>query len=127
MVGDATLGHAQEIDQLSDVFLALQQVLHDLETGNVQVRALTPGLTEVAPTLHQVGSRLCMALFAAAMSICAALLLPQDPTTVWGVPLLSVFCLLMAVVCWTVLWWWHWIGTGRPVKLTPLIKLFKRG
>ncbi len=105
----------------------LDQVLHDIETGNVQVRALTPGLTEVAPTLHQVASRLCMALFAASMSVCTALLLPDDPTRALGVPWLSLFCLTMAVSCWTILWWWHFVGMGKPVRVSPLIKFFKRG
>lgn len=104
----------------------LDQVLHDLETGNVQVRALTPGLKPVAPMIHQVGSRLSMALFGASMSLSAAVLLPEDPTTVYGVPILSVLCILLAVFAWTVLWWWHFLGTGRPVKVSPLVRFFKR-
>ena len=126
LVEDAMSGVGGVGSMLRHLPNQLDQVLHDLETGNVQVRALTPGLTGLAPTLHQVGSRVCMAFFASSMSICTALLLPEDPTSVAGVPLLSLACLLMAIVCWTVLWWWHWIGTGRPVKLLPIIKLFKR-
>ncbi len=104
----------------------LDRVLHDLETGNVQVRATTEGLNEIAPMLHQVGSRLSMALFAASMCICAAILLPNDPTTVNGVPLLSLLCILIAIIDWTILWWWHFIGAGKPVKLSPWLKFFWR-
>lgn len=103
----------------------LDQVLHDVETGNLQVRAMTPTLDQAVPMLHQMASRVSMALFAGSMSLCAAVLLPNDPTTVWKIPILSVLCILLAVAGWTVLWWWHFVGTGKA-RISPLVKFFKR-
>lgn len=104
----------------------LDQVLHDVETGNLQVKAITPRLDALTPMLHQVGSRLTLALFASAMSLCAAVLLPNDPTTVYNVPLLSVFCIVMAVAAWTILWWWHFVGKGKRLRIQPWIDFFNR-
>ena len=103
----------------------IDQVLHDMETGNLQVRAVTPELDNIAPVLHALGSRLSLALYAAAMSLCTALLLPEDPTTYWGVPWLSVWCLVSAVVSWTALVWWHVLTRGKA-RISPLMKFFRR-
>lgn len=103
----------------------LDQVLHDVETGNLQVRALTPNLDSLVPQVHHVGSRICMAFFGASMTLSAALLLPNDPTTIYKVPILSVLCILLSVVAWVVLWWWHFIGLGKA-KISPLVRFFNR-
>lgn len=103
----------------------IDQVLHDVETGNLQIRAVTPELDQVAPVLHALGSRMSLSLYAAAMSICTALLLPDDPTVYWGVPWLSLWCLISAIVCWTVLVWWHVLTRGKA-RITPLVKFFRR-
>ena len=100
----------------------LDQVLHDVETGNLQVHAVTPGLDEIPALLHQMASRLAVAAFAASLSICAALLVAGDG----GHLTLGVLCGLLAGGGWTALFWWHLIGRGKPVKLGPLLKMFRR-
>jgi ubiquinone biosynthesis protein len=104
----------------------LDQVLHDVETGNLQVHAVNRSLEPLVPMVHQVGSRLSLALFATAMTLAAALLLPNDPTTVAGVPVLSVTLIVLAVIGWLVAWWWHFMGQGRKIRVSPLLRFLER-
>jgi hypothetical protein len=88
---------------------------------------VSQGVDDIAPMLRQLGSRLSLATFALGMSVCAAILLSgKDPTVYQGVPLLAIACVLLAALAWTVLWWWHFVGLGRRVRLEPLMKFFKR-
>jgi ubiquinone biosynthesis protein len=103
----------------------LDQVLHDFETGNIQVRAVTPELDAVPAMLHQVGSRVVLAIFAASMTLATATVLPDDPALHLRVAL-AVFCGLAATLSWTTLFWWHFLGRGRPLRVTPLLRLFRR-
>ena len=103
----------------------IDQVLHDVETGNLQIRAVTPELDNIAPVLHALGSRLSLGLYAAAMSVCTAMLLPNDPTVYWGVPWLSMWCLITAILTWTVLVWWHVLTRGKA-RISPLVRFFRR-
>lgn len=103
----------------------LDQILHDMETGNTQVRAVTPALDEIPTRLHQLASRVSLMGFASAMSICAAILLAGDAKG-GGVAFLTGMCITFAVVGWTILWWWHFTGKGRA-RVSPLLKFFKRG
>jgi len=122
-------GLASELGDLGSIAqrlpAQLDQVLHDVETGNLQVRAVTPGLDEIPTLLHQMASRLAVALFAASLSISAALLVAgRDPG---GVRLVTgASCALLAAGGWTALFWWHLIGRGKPLKLGPLLKMFRR-
>jgi ubiquinone biosynthesis protein len=89
----------------------LDQVLHDLETGNLQFRAVTPELDDVPDLLHQLAGRLGLTAFATAMTLCAALVLPESPAPALRI-LLSVVCGLGAAAAWTILFWWHVVGRG---------------
>lgn len=103
----------------------LDQVLHDVETGNLQVRALTPELDELPALLHQAASRLAVALFAASLSVSAALLFANEAAG--GVRIaLGVACALLATGGWTTLFWWHLIGRGKPLRLSPILDFFRR-
>lgn len=104
----------------------IDQLLHDMETGNLQVMAETSNLYALSPMLRQLGGRISLSLFASTTTLCAALLLPNDPLVFYRVPILSVLCILAAVGAWTVLLWWHFINVGRPVKIGGLVKFFRR-
>ena len=39
---------------------------------------------------------------------------------------LALLCALAAAGGWTALFWWHLIGRGEPLKLGPLLKIFRR-
>ncbi|CAG1005675.1 aarF domain-containing kinase [Myxococcaceae bacterium] len=103
----------------------LDQVLHDVETGSLQIRAVTPELDEVPALLHQMAGRLGLTAFAFAMTLCAAIVLPDaDPH--WAQITLCVLCALAAAGAWTLLFWWHVVGRGKPLRLAPILRLFRR-
>lgn len=107
----------------------VDQILHDFETGNVQVRPITPKLDMVPDTIYQSATRLAVALFAASMSLCAAIALPAGYEGYMDWARIAIFLAFttLAIGGWTVTWWWHWLGRRRSIRLTPLLKLFRRG
>lgn len=120
------LGEANAVASLvRDLPPKLDQILHDVETGNLQVRAVTPALDDVPDLLHQLAGRLGLAAFAVSMTLAAALMLAADAAVAWRV-LLGVVCALAAAGAWSVLFWWHVVGRGKPLRLRPLIRIFRR-
>jgi ubiquinone biosynthesis protein len=106
----------------------IDQVLHDVETGNLQVQAVVPNLgSALEPPLRQLGGRLSLALFATSLTLATALLLPTEASTLYYVPLvLSVLCALAAAGTWSLLLWWYFINLGRPLRLGAVLKFFRR-
>ncbi len=106
----------------------VDQILHDFETGNVQVKPITPKLDKLPDTLYQSATRLAVALFAASMSVCAAVIVPDGYEGYMDWVRIAFFVLFttLAIGGWTVTWWWHWLGRGRSFRVTPLLKLFRR-
>jgi ubiquinone biosynthesis protein len=103
----------------------LDQILHDVETGSFQLRAVTPALDELPNLAHQLGGKLGLALFGFAMTLAAAVLLAAAELPAWRV-VLAIACVLTAAGTWTVLFWWHVAFRGKPLKVSPWIKLFRR-
>lgn len=103
----------------------LEQIMHDAETGNIQVRAITPQLDAVVPLLHQLGSRLALAAFASTMTMAAALLIalssPERPHAVAIGVTTGV-----AASAWLGLWSTHFFGRGRPFRARTVLQFFKR-
>lgn len=106
----------------------LDQILHDFETGNVQIRPVTPKLDKLPDTVYQSATRIAVALFAASMSICAAVSIPNGYAGPMDWARIAMFALFtsLAIGGWTVTWWWHWLGRDRSFKLAPLLNLFRR-
>jgi ubiquinone biosynthesis protein len=106
----------------------LDQILHDLETGNVQVRPQTPKLDLLPDRIYQSTSRLGVAIFSSAMTISAALVVPDG----WAHPMqwfkIVLFLSLstFSLAGWVTMWWWHFLGQGKKLRLAPLIQLFRR-
>ena len=106
--------------------MPIEQLLHDVESGNLQIRAVSPALDELPLRIHQLASRLSLTGFAAALSICAALLVP--PSLRFNLrSVLCVLCILLAAGGWTALLWWHVLGRGRPLQVAAIMKLLRRG
>ena len=104
----------------------IDQILHDAQAGNLQVRAMTPELDEIPAMIHSHASRLALTAFASSMTLGAALVFPPDAEGTAAL-VLSGLAAIAATLSWTVLWGWHFVGRGKPVKVTPLLKLFRRG
>jgi ubiquinone biosynthesis protein len=103
----------------------IDQLLHDFETGNLQIRAVTPRLNTLPRVLQQSTSRLSLSLFASVMSLCSAIVLTSGIDDTARIALAVVLGLL-ATMAWSVLLAWHFVR-GQPLRLTPLLKLFRRG
>jgi ubiquinone biosynthesis protein len=103
----------------------LDQLLHDFATGNLQVRAVTPALDELPARLHALGGRIALAAFSAAATIAAVLVLPPGAGTTARV-VAAVGFGLAATAGWSALLGWHWLGRGKPLRLAPLVKFFRR-
>jgi len=106
----------------------LDQILHDVETGNVQIRPLTPKLDLLPDRLHNSASRIGVAIFSAAMTVSAAVVVPDDWTRPmqWVKLAFVVGFSTLAVAGWTAMWWWHFLGQGKRLRLAPLIQFFRR-
>jgi|LauGreDrversion4_2_1035121.scaffolds.fasta_scaffold42039_1 ubiquinone biosynthesis protein len=114
---------------LSSIFRQLpsqfEQIMHDAETGNIRVRAITPGLDLVAPMLHQLAGRLALTVFAATMTIASVLLLAlADPQRVSGA--VTVLFILGAIFSWGWLSLWHLFGRGKPIRLARIMQFVRR-
>ena len=100
-------------------------LLHDFESGHLQLRALTPELDELPALVHGLAGRLSLAAFASAALIAAAILAPQaagsTPMTV-----VATLLALASALGWAALLAWHALGRGQPLKLAPLLRLWRR-
>ena len=103
----------------------VDQLLHDLETGNLQVRAVTPELDEVPRLLHALGGRVSLAAFAASATIATAIAIPESTTSTPRM-VVAICMALAAVVGWCGLVAWHGFGRGKPIKVSSLLRLFRR-
>jgi ubiquinone biosynthesis protein len=103
----------------------IDQLLHDFETGNILVRAVTPELDEIPRYLHVLGGRLGLAAFASSMTLATALTVPET-TNSTPRAVVAVVCAIAALIAWIILLVWHWFGRGKPVRVTPLLRFFRR-
>jgi len=104
----------------------IDQILHDAQAGHMQIHAVTPELDFLPTALHRATSRLALALFAATTTIAASLLVPTSSDQTGRM----LTCILLGLGCslpaWLTLLASHFVGRGRPIKLTPFVKLFRR-
>jgi ubiquinone biosynthesis protein len=103
----------------------VDQLLHDFENGGIMVRAVTPQLDDVPQRLHALGGRLSLAAFASATTIATAIAVPE---TVSSTPRLVTAAALAsaAAISWTVLLALHWFGRGKPFRVGPMLRFFRR-
>jgi protein-S-isoprenylcysteine O-methyltransferase Ste14 len=86
---------------------------------------VTPTLDEVPRHLHALGGRIALAAFATATTIAAAIAVPAT-TELTPQLVMTALLALAAVASWTTLLVWHWFGRGKPMKLAPLVRFFRR-
>ena len=103
----------------------LDQLMHDFETGNLQVRVVTPALDEVPRHLHALGGRLSLAAFAASATIATAIAIPESTTSTPRMVVATCMA-LAAVVGWSGLAAWHGFGRGKPIKVASLLRWLRR-
>lgn len=110
---------------LRQIPIQIEQILHDTETGNIQIHAVTPQLDQIPGLIHQLASRLTLMGFAVSMTLTATLLTVLS-TPAQMHPYLTVFCTTLGCLSWTYLWFWHLLGRGKPLRLRRITQFFRR-
>jgi ubiquinone biosynthesis protein len=106
----------------------VDQILHDFQTGNLQVRPITPKLDQLPDRIHDSATRIAVSIFAASMSIGAGLVVPtgwETPIELLRIALFLAF-FVSAISGWVVTWFWHWLGRGLSLRVSPFLNLFRR-
>lgn len=116
---------------LTQVPQQLDQVLMDLEGGNLTIAVKNQAVDDLGKHLNTLGTRLFLGIMAAGLSITAAILLAPHDFKIQDVSVGLVVGLLLAANATLFFWWaltWHMVGgsTGSKLKLGPLMRLFRR-
>lgn len=116
---------------LTEVPQQLDQVLMDLEGGNLTISVRNESLDEMGKHLNTLGTRLFLGVMASGLSITAALLLVPHDFEVYGVSVGLALGLVLAVIATLFFWWalsWHVVGSGTKgkLKLGPIMRLLRR-
>lgn len=116
---------------LTQVPQQLDQVLMDLEGGNLTIEVKNQAIDEVGKHLNTLGTRLFLGIMAAGLSICAAILLAPHDFKVMDVSIGMVLGVLLAGIATLFFWWalsWHVVGSGsgNKLKLGPIMRLIRR-
>ncbi|MBI2393189.1 MAG: AarF/ABC1/UbiB kinase family protein [Deltaproteobacteria bacterium] len=117
-LGDAT----GLVSMVRHMPVQIEQVMHDLETGSLQIRVMTPELDDIPGKLHQAAGRLSLTAFAVTMTLVGAMFLDSGRSPAW----LTWTLIVAGAIAWTQLFWWHLLGRGKRVAVAPIVKLFKR-
>ncbi len=99
----------------------VEQILHDAETGNTQVHVVNSHIEQIAPMIHQLGSRLATTAFAGVLTLVGGL-----SVIFKGPPLFAVANFALAFFAWTALGVWHIFGRGRPLRVRSITQFFRR-
>ncbi len=110
---------------LKQLPMQLDQILHDAESGNLQVRALNPQLENLPQVLHHFASRMALAAFALSMTLASALLIAVRSAE-RSLDMLIGASVVMAFFSWSILFGWHFVRIGQPYRARSLLQFFRR-
>jgi ubiquinone biosynthesis protein len=110
---------------LKQLPMQLDQILHDAESGNLQVRALNPQLENLPQVLHHFASRMALSAFAMSMTLAAVVMIAVR-TSERSLDLLIGASVVMAFFSWSTLFAWHFVRIGQPYRARSLLQFFRR-
>jgi ubiquinone biosynthesis protein len=118
-------GFVQQVPQ------QLDQVLMDLEGGNLEITVRNESLDELGDSLNILGTRLFLGVIASGLAISATLILRQYDLQIFGISGMTLLGIAMALLAVTFFWWalgWHLLGgtSGGKIRLSPLLRLLRR-
>lgn len=116
---------------LTQVPQQLDQVLMDLEGGNLTITVRNEAIDEIGKHLNTLGTRLFLGVMASGLSITAALLLVPHDFELYGVSVGFVLGVVLAVIATLFFWWalsWHVVAgsSGSKLKLGPLMRFLRK-
>ncbi len=109
----------------------MDQVLMDMESGNLTITVRNESLDQMGETLNTMGTRLFLGVVAAGLAVSAGILFQPYETAIFGVPVMLVLGALAAMAATGLFWWalgWHVAASrkGKKLRLTPLMRFFRR-
>jgi ubiquinone biosynthesis protein len=109
----------------------MDQVLMDLEGGNLTIAVRNDELESLGQHLNTLGTRLFLGIIASGLAVSAAILIQSHDYVFRGVSLRLMVGLLCAVNATVLFWWslgWHIFGGKSSIKLRlgPLMRLLRR-
>ncbi len=120
-----TLNHV-----LRDVPMQVEQMLMDVEGGELQVHVRHPALDTYSSSIKVLGSRVFMGFVAGGLIVGGSILLATESWVVRGVPVLPVvagfFFLSAAFFAFAALSWHFVAGGWRKLRLSPWVRLLRR-
>ncbi len=115
---------------LRDVPMQIDQVLMDVEAGELRVQVGHPALDHHIGAMTVLGSRVFMGFISCGLIIGGSILLTTSNWRPDGVPVLAItgvmFLLLAGVTSFAALTWHFITGGMRKLRLTPWLRLFRR-
>ena len=110
----------------------MDQVMMDLEGGNLTITVRNEALDRFGHQLNTLGTRLFLGISSAGLAISAALLLQGQTISVYEISLVMVGGVLCGLVAMLLFWWalgWHVVGGKgvRKLKIGPIVKFLRRG
>lgn len=115
---------------LRDVPVQLDQVLMDVEAGELRMQIAHPALDQHTNAMTILGSRIFMGMVAGALIIGGSVLLTQETWRPDGIPLLTLIALFffgLAGITTFAAMAWHFVTGGiKKLRVTPFLRLFRR-
>ncbi len=116
---------------LNQVPQQLDQVLMDLEGGNLTIAVKNSAIDDIGKHLNTLGTRLFLGIMAAGLSVTSAILLAPHDFAIQEVSVGFTLGIVLAGFAVLFFWWalsWHVVGgsTGSKLKLGPLLRLLRR-
>lgn len=115
---------------LRDVPMQLDQVLMDIEGGQLRIHVENPALDAFQMSMKILGSRVFMGFIAGGLIVGGSILLIGQAWTLYGVPVLPVlaafFFLSASGFAFAALSWHFVSGNWKKLRLTPWLRLLRR-
>jgi ubiquinone biosynthesis protein len=109
----------------------MDQVLMDLEGGNLTISMRNDELESLGQHLNTLGTRIFLGIIASGLAVSAAIMLQSHDYVIHGVSVRLLVGLLCAANATILFWWslgWHIFGGKSSIKLrlSPLMRLLRR-
>ena len=115
---------------LRDVPMQIDQMLMDIEAGELRVQVGHPALDQHVTAITILGSRVFMGFIAGALIVGGSILLAYGDWRFDGIPVLPIiaacFFVLAAITSFAALSWHFVIGGIRKLRVTPWLRLLRR-
>ncbi len=109
----------------------MDQVLMDMESGNLTITVRNESLDQLGETLNTMGTRLFLGVVAAGLAVAAGILFASYDPRIFGIPLMLLVGLFAAGAATGLFWWalgWHVAASrkGKKLRLEPILRFFRR-